>query len=126
MQDQPSLAELVCAVREFLGEHAMKELKGHTAFHARVATNALMIVERQLEQGDEHEAGEVARLEKLLGETGGAEELNRKFCSRIRSGELGMDTPGLFDHLWTTTIGQVAIDQPKYSGYKKALEEDTG
>lgn len=121
MQDQPSLAELVCAAREFLSEHALPKLSGHTAFHARVAANVLRIVERQLVSGEEHESAEVDRLEALLGDTGSAEDLNRQLCRRIRSGEFGLDTPGLFDHLWTTTIGKIAIDQPKYSGYKKAL-----
>ena len=37
MMDQPSMLELVSAVREFIETRAMPELKGHTAFHARVA-----------------------------------------------------------------------------------------
>jgi len=40
------MLELVTAVRDFLEQRAMPELKGHTAFHARVAANALGIVAR--------------------------------------------------------------------------------
>jgi hypothetical protein len=50
MMDQPSALELVTAVREFIEKHAMPELQGRTAFHARVAANALAIVARELEQ----------------------------------------------------------------------------
>ena len=41
MMDQPSTLELVRAVRDFIETRAMPELKGQTAFHARVAANAL-------------------------------------------------------------------------------------
>ena len=62
MMDQPSIRELVDAVRDFIEKRAMPELKGHTAFHARVAANALGIVSRQLEQGPHADAEEHARL----------------------------------------------------------------
>jgi hypothetical protein len=29
----------------------------------------------------------------------------------------------LREHLWETTLTKLAIDQPKYSGYRRALEE---
>jgi hypothetical protein len=51
MMDQPSALELVTAVKEFIEKHAMPQLTGHTAFHARVAANALGIVARELEFG---------------------------------------------------------------------------
>ncbi len=51
MMDQPSMLELVSAVRDFIEQRAMPELKGHTAFHGRVAANALSIVARELESG---------------------------------------------------------------------------
>jgi hypothetical protein len=33
-----------------------------------------------------------------------------------------LDTPGLAEHLRETVVNQVAIDQPKYSGLRTALE----
>ena len=39
MQDQPSAIEILAAVADFLRQHAMPQLQGHTAFHARVAAN---------------------------------------------------------------------------------------
>jgi hypothetical protein len=118
MMDQPSMRELVEAVRDFLEQKAMPELKGHTAFHARVAANALSIVVRELERGPQSALGEKKRLAALLGHDGTLEELNRELCRRIRSGTFGPDTPGLAEHLTITTREKVAIDQPGYSGLK--------
>ncbi len=122
MYDPPTTAELVTAVREFLEEHAMPNLEGRNAFHARVAANALAIVARQLELGPGAEEEERARLRALLGTEGSLDELNRELCRRIRSGDLALDEPGLIAHLRTTTLDKVAVDQPKYSGYRRALE----
>jgi hypothetical protein len=118
MMDQPSIRELVEAVREFLETRAMPELKGHTAFHARVAANALGIVSRQLEQGPHAAEEERARLVALLGQGGSLEELNRALCKQIRDGAI--DSPALQKHLELTTLDKVAIDQPNYSGLKIA------
>jgi hypothetical protein len=121
--DQPTLVELVAVVREFLEHRALPALEGHTAFHARVAANALGIVERQLEHGTEAEAAERARLEALLGRTGTLDELNRELCRRIRAEEIGGDDADLMRHLRETTLAKLAVDQPRYSGYRKALED---
>jgi hypothetical protein len=119
--DPPRLLELVNAVRDFLERQAMPKLEGHTAFHARVAVNALAIVERQLRLGPEAEAAELERLRALLGRDGSLEELNRELCARIRAGEIGLSTPGLGAHLRETTLSKLAVDQPNYSGYQRAL-----
>ncbi|MGD0864772.1 MAG: DUF6285 domain-containing protein [Rhizomicrobium sp.] len=122
MMDQPSIHELVTAVRDFLETRAMPELKGHTAFHARVAANALSIVARQLEFYGHASDEETKRLAALLGHEGALDELNRELCARIRAGEFTLQTPGLAAHLEETTRDKVAIDQPNYSGLKQALE----
>jgi Domain of unknown function (DUF6285) len=121
MMDQPSTLELVTAVRDFLEQRAMPELTGHTAFHARVAANALAIVARELEQGGTSGEAERARLAKLLGHDGTLMVLNRELCAQIRGGKMDLDTPGLADHLALTTRDKVAIDQPNYSGLKRFL-----
>jgi hypothetical protein len=117
--DQPSMRELVEAVRDFLEHKAMPELKGHTAFHARVAANALSIVARELELGPQSARDERNRLAALLGHDGTLEELNRELCRCIRSGAFSLETPGLAEHLTITTREKVAIDQPGYSGLKR-------
>lgn len=124
MQDQPTAGELVEAVADFIRNHAMPQLQGHAAFHARVAANALDIVKRELEVAPDANTDEQDRLKTLLGKDATLEELNRELCRRIENGEIGIETPGLADHLWKTTLIKLAIDQPNYSGYRRALEEN--
>lgn len=124
MQDAPNTKELITAVRAFLEEKAMPELTGHTAFHARVAANALAIVERELELGPKAQAEELARLASLLGEEGLLKELTAKLAAKIRTGEMDLATAGLKEHLWLTTMDKVAIDQPKYSGLRDARQAE--
>jgi hypothetical protein len=123
MQDQPTAIELVDIVAEFIRVHAMPQLTGHAAFHALVAANALDIVKRELTIAPQATAEEAERLKSLLGHEDTLEEMNRELCQRIETGQLTLETPGLADHLWAITLTKLAIDQPKYSGYVRALEE---
>ena len=123
MMDQPSMQDLVVAVRDFIEQRAMPELKGHTAFHARVAANALSIVARELELGGVSGEAERQRLAKLLGHDGALMELNRELCKRIREGAIGLDTPGIAEHMTATTRDKVGIDQPNYSGLNRLLAD---
>jgi hypothetical protein len=118
MMDQPSILEIVEVVRAFLEQRAMPELKGHTAFHARVSANALGIVARQLRDGETAAAYEKMGLIKLLGHDGDLEALNRELCLKIRSGAIDLETPGFKEHLATTTRDKVKIDQPTYGGLR--------
>ena len=120
MMDQPSVLELVKAVQSFIETKAMPELKGHTAFHARVAANALGIVARELELGPKAGEREKAQLVRLLGHDGSLEDLNRELCERIRGGKIDIESDALRQHLELTTLYKVTIDQPNYSGLKIA------
>ena len=124
MHDRPSAAQLVTAVRDFLERVAQPELRGHSAFHARVAANALAIVERELTLAADQDAAERERLRGLLGGDGPLEAQNRALCDEIRAGRIGIDTPGLLEHLRTTTLAKLAVDQPGYSGYRRAIDRD--
>src|SRR6185503_6029348 len=97
------------------------ELSGHSAFHARVAANALAIVERELALGAQQDAAERERLRALLGGDGPLEAQNRALCHEIRAGRIGLDTPGLLEHLRATTLAKLAVDQPTYSSYLRAV-----
>jgi len=122
MQDQPAAHDLVTAVREFLEKVAMPKLEGHDAFHARVAANALAIVERELAIGPVDNAAELERLSALLGHDGDLAGLNAGLCDEIRAGRMTLETPHLADHLWATTLTKLSIDQPRYAAYKRAVE----
>lgn len=124
MQDQPSILELVRALRGFVEDEAAPQLKGRAAFHARVAVNVLGIIERGLERGPEQDAAEQRRLETLLGRSGSLDELNRELCRRIRGGQIDLDTPALREHLRETTLAKLAVDQPGYAAYRRAIGAD--
>ena len=62
-------------------------------------------------------------LSQLLGMQGSLGELNRALADRIASGEVDLQTPGLADHLWQTTMDKLAVDQPNYASYKRELGE---
>lgn len=121
MHDAPSAKELIEAVKSFLDKTAMVQLQGHAAFHARVASNALATVLREMEQRPAAEARERERLQALLQlEETDVDALNRALCSEIQSGRLDLASPGLLTHLKSTTIDQLSVDQPGYSGLRTA------
>jgi Domain of unknown function (DUF6285) len=121
MQDEPTPEELIKAVADFLRNELAPEISGHNAFKLRVSINALDLVTRQLALEDGSDAAELARLSKLLGMDGSLIELNRALCDRIAKGELDLQTPGLAEHLWRTTLGKLAVDQPNYASYRREL-----
>ena len=122
MQDEPTPTELIKAVADFLRNHIAPAISGHNAFKLRVSINALDLVTRQLllEQGGD--AAEAARLVQLLGTQGSLGELNRALAEDIATGEVDLQTPGLAEHLWQTTMAKLAVDQPNYASYKRELE----
>jgi hypothetical protein len=122
MMDQPSGAEILGAVARYLRETLLPKLPPEAVFHTRVAANAVDLVRRQLEQGEALERDELERLRALLGEDGALADLNRKLSERIAAGEIGEATPGLMEHLWSTTLAKMAVDQPSYASYRREIE----
>jgi hypothetical protein len=122
MQDEPTPIELIKAVADFLRNDIAPMISGHNAFNLRVSINALDLVTRQLTLESRSDAAETARLTQLLGMQGSLAELNRTLADRIAKGELDLQTPGLSDHLWQTTMDKLAVDQPNYASYKRELE----
>jgi aminoglycoside phosphotransferase (APT) family kinase protein len=87
---RPTAGELVEAVREFLSERVMPGTAGAVSFHARVAANALGVVERELALGPAHAVAHDRRLDRLgIGTT-------RELCLAIRAGRFDDDGA-----LWT-------------------------
>src|SRR5258708_19159360 len=121
MQDEPTPTELINAVADFLRNEITPMISGHNAFNLRVSINALDLVTRQLALESRSDAAEAARLTQLLGMQGSLTELNRTLADRIAKGELDLQTPGLSDHLWQTTLPNLAVDQPNYASYRREL-----
>jgi hypothetical protein len=123
MQDEPTPTELIKAVADFLRNDIAPAIGGHSAFKMRVAINALDLVTRQLALESSSDAAELARLTLLLGMQGSLGELNRALADRIADSEADLQTPGLAEHLWQTTMDKLAVDQPNYAAYRRELGE---
>ena len=121
MQDEPTPVELVKAVADFLRNDIAPAISGHNAFKLRVSINALDLVTRQLALAQSSDAAETARLSRLLGREGSLAELNRALADQIATGKADLQTPGLSDHLWQTTLDKLAVDQPNYAAYRREL-----
>jgi hypothetical protein len=121
MQDEPTPTELTKAVADFLRNDIAPLISGHNAFKLRVAVNALDLVTRQLTLEEGSDAAEAARLARLLGIDGPLIELNRALSDKIAKSELNLETPGLAEHLWQTTMDKLAVDQPNYASYRREL-----
>ena len=121
MQDEPTPTELIKAVADFLRNEITPVIKGHNAFKLRVGINALDLVIRQLTLEQVSDAAESARLKQLLGLDAPLIELNRALSDKIAKGEVDLQTPGLSEHLWQTTMDKLVVDQPNYASYKREL-----
>ena len=126
MQDEPTPEELTKAVADFLRNDIAPEIGGHNAFKLRVAINVLDLVTRQLKLGQGSDAAEAARLTRLLGMEGSLIELNRALSGKIAKGEVDLQTPGLAEYLWQTTLAKLAVDQPNYASYRRELGDGGG
>jgi Domain of unknown function (DUF6285) len=126
MQDEPTPEELIKAVADFLRNDIAPVISGHNAFKLRVSINALDLVLRQLKLQEAGETEEASRLSQLLGMQGPLAQLNRTLAARIANGEVDLQTPGLSDHLWQTTMDKLAVDQPNYASYRRELEGKDG
>lgn len=115
MLDDPRPEELLAAVARLLREEIGPQLSGASAFHSRVAANALDLARRQIADENRMDAQENARLAALLGKTGTTVELNHLLVARLREGADEEEMPGLMDHLWETTLAKIAVDQPRYA-----------
>jgi aminoglycoside phosphotransferase (APT) family kinase protein len=118
--DMPRTDELITSVRDFLRGEVMSGTQGRTNFLARVASNSLDIVLREISLGEEHRARERARLRALFGSSDDLEALRWRLTNELRDGSMPLDKPGLAEHLRATVVNQVAIDQPIYSGFRTA------
>ena len=117
MMDKPTLAEIVTAVREFIETRAIPQLTGHTAFHARVAANALAIAEREI-AGGPAEIDRYDRLRNINFEI----ELNGQPLGEVEKHALALPSlkqlpPGIIQ----TTIGDAEAMAELFSSFSLAM-----
>jgi aminoglycoside phosphotransferase (APT) family kinase protein len=118
--DMPRTDELVVSVRDYLRNDVMAATEGRTNFLARVAANSLDIVLRELAIGPELASRRLARLREVLDDDGPLLVLEWRLVEALRDGSMALDHPGLVAYLREAVVNQVAIDQPRYSGFRTA------
>ena len=102
---RPTAAELVAAVAEFLDGEVRDATDGSVNFHARVAANALRIVERELQAATATDADPAA--------LGFADET--ALAAAIRSGDLDdRDNRDVIAGLRALVRRRLAVNHPGY------------
>ena len=122
--DMPRADELLFSVRDYLRGDVMDSTTGRTNFLARVAANSLDIVLREMASGPEHRRLELERLRLLFARDAKLPDLRWRLVNGLRDGSIRLETPDLAEHLRFTVVNQIAIDQPKYSGFKTAVDRE--
>ena len=123
MLDHPRGPALLDAVARLLRDVLLPALPhGNAAFQARVAANAVDLAAREMRLGPAAEADAADRLLALLQRTGPADALEAELALAIRSGAIDDQDPALRGHLWASTLDKLAIDQPSYAPYRRALQ----
>ena len=125
--DMPRSDELLTSVIDFLRQQVMTETSGRTQFLARVASNSLDIVQRELALGEaaaHHERSGIQALLKSQEED--LLKLRWQLVHGLRDGSMALDTPGLAAHLRGCVANQINIDQPRYPGLATALRGGVG
>jgi hypothetical protein len=125
--DMPRADELLGSVVDFLRQQVMAETTGRTQFLARVASNSLDIVQREMALGSAAAAQELSRLQNLLNSTSGdLIDLRWQLVKALREGAMDLNVDGLTEHLRASIVNQINIDQPRYPGLATALNGGVG
>lgn len=122
--DMPSTDELLASVRDFLREEVMAATSGRVNFLSRVASNSLDIVLRELSLGPEHQRRELDRLQVLYQSDEELDTLRWRLVEELRDRQIDLENEALKNHLRQTVVNQIAIDQPKYTGFRRAISDD--
>ncbi len=124
MQDRPTVDELLEAISTYLTQDVMPNTQGRVAFHARVATNTIGIIRRELKNEEADLSREWEGLASLLGPAerpptlaalrSAVEARNHELVGRIQAGDAdgGPWRKALLRHLRTTTEDKLRVTNP--------------
>jgi len=112
MREQPSGKDLLDIARDVLRDDLIPALPENKRYPALMIANAMAIVMRQIETGEEGGIEEQKTLGDLLGEDGSLNDLNIILANRIREGHAdGVET---WQALRGVAVGKVAESNPRY------------
>jgi len=123
----PGMDELLTSVSDFLRDDVMAHTQGRLQFLARVAANSLDIVKREQTLAAPCLVNEKKRLIEIFGDGEASsltlDDLRWRLVHALRDGSMVLDSELLHAHLRATVVNQIAIDQPRYAGFKTATSE---
>jgi aminoglycoside phosphotransferase (APT) family kinase protein len=108
LQGRPTATELVEAVREYLRDDVLDATDGRVQYHARVAANALAVVERELRSGPGAERAHAVRLAEL-----GVND-ETELAAAIRSGDRDDEVDAVEATVWSAVTAKLAIANPAH------------
>lgn len=108
LHGRPTAEELLQAVREFLTEQVMPSTEGNLSFHARVASNVIAMVERELVLGPQQDQQRATSLREL----GVGSE--RELAASIRSGGFSDNRVALLELLADGVLSSLLVARPTY------------
>jgi len=121
--NMPRTDELITSVRDFLRDDVMNATEGRLNFLSRVASNSLDIVLRELSLGHGQWRSELERLQAFYGSDEDLEALRWRLVNELRDGTQRLDDEHLQAYLRNAVVNQIAVDQPRYSGYRNAITD---
>lgn len=119
---KPDTSVMLDAAIDYLERELLPALAGYHRFQCRVTVNVLAQVRRELALAPSQADAERTRLAALLGHPGERDELNRELAARIRAGDLSLDDPALLEHLRSSLVEALRINNPKWIGAPESLE----
>lgn len=108
--------ELAIALGEWNRQSVQEEARGHQLFEARVAGNAMGILQRQAQWGGAFQQASTARLAAMDLD-------HQRLCRALCKHEIGLEDDAVWDHLRLSALERMAIDQPRYSGFLCARQQ---
>jgi hypothetical protein len=119
MHDRPTVDELLRAVELLLERELMPALEGARQYNARVATNVVRMVRRQLDaewRGLDGLLGEAARPASLAETRTALHERNERLAERIRAGDAdaGELRARVLEHVRATTRAKLEVSNPRW------------
>ena len=117
---QTDPTELLAAVQAFLRQQVLPQLQGFDAYTTRVAANSLSIVSRELRGRAAISALDAAAGARWLPGSD-SDAPARAISLALRQRSLAPD-PDLLQYLRERTLRQMAIDNPRYSGFRLGCE----
>ncbi len=117
-----TVEELLVSCQRDLKSIISPELEGKSLFISRVAMNNLGVALRELQHGRERDRQEIDSTNLLLrSKYSDLATCRKELCLALRKEDWKFQKVDLEQHLRSTVVAQLAIDQPTYSSLKEAL-----